>query len=65
MATFFSQYTGHPLSRKELSAAVELTNQESLLLKDVYKLRMQKLSPMDNRFLKDFGTVMSLLLGTE
>ncbi|MCP4024664.1 MAG: 2-hydroxyacyl-CoA dehydratase [Desulfobacteraceae bacterium] len=64
MTSFVAQHTGHPLSIEKIGKAIELTNKASLLLQNIYDLAKQKPSPVDNQFLKDFGTVMSLLLGT-
>ncbi len=65
MTEFISDRTGRPLSMDSVSSALELTNQARLLLKDIYRLAASKPSPVDNRLLKDFGTVMTLLLGTQ
>jgi benzoyl-CoA reductase/2-hydroxyglutaryl-CoA dehydratase subunit BcrC/BadD/HgdB len=65
MTRFISVHTNEPLSREKLSIAFDYFNQSTILLKDIYKLAKTKPSPVDNNLLKDFGTVISLLMGTQ
>lgn len=64
MTLFVADHTNRPLSRQDLGTALEFFNQSSRLLKEIYDLAKTKPSPVDNGFLKDFGTVMALLMGT-
>ncbi len=65
MARFVSDHTGDPLSREELGSALENFNTSTRLLKEIYTLAKEVPSPVDNNLLKDFGTVISLLMGTQ
>ncbi len=64
MTEFVSDHTQRPFSMQKLQQALERTNQASSLLKDIYTLAKNKPSPLNNKFLKDFGTVISLIMGT-
>ena len=61
---FVSAHTKEPLSKEKLGMALENFNQSSKLLRDIYDLAKTKPSPVDNRLLRDFGVVMTLLMGT-
>jgi len=65
MTLFVSDHTKRPLSREKLGIALENFNKSSKLLKDIYDLAKIKPSPVDNKLLKDFGTVITLLMGTQ
>jgi benzoyl-CoA reductase/2-hydroxyglutaryl-CoA dehydratase subunit BcrC/BadD/HgdB len=65
MTHFVSDHTKEKLSREKLSIALENHNKSSQLLKDIYDLASHIPSPVDNNFLKDFGTVVSLMMGTK
>ena len=65
MTLFVSDHTKRPLSKQKLGIALENFNRSSKLLKDIYDLAKTNPSPVDNRLLKDFGTVITLLMGTQ
>ena len=65
MTHFVSDHTKRPLSKQKLGIALDYFNSSSQLLKNIYDLAKTKPSPVDNNFLKDFGTVMSLMMGTQ
>jgi len=65
MTSFVSAHTKEPLSMKKLGIALDYFNKSSQILKDIYDLAKTKPSPVDNNLLKDFGTVVSLLMGTQ
>ncbi|MCP3873016.1 MAG: 2-hydroxyacyl-CoA dehydratase [Desulfobacteraceae bacterium] len=65
MTHFVSDHTQRPLSKKKLSLALENFNTCSGIIKDIYELAKTKPSPVDNKILKDFGTVVALLMGTQ
>ena len=65
MTFFISDHTNRPLSMDALGTSLEYFNRSTLLLKDIYNLAKQKPSPVDNNLLKDFGTVITLLMGTQ
>ncbi|NNL75469.1 MAG: 2-hydroxyacyl-CoA dehydratase [Desulfobacterales bacterium] len=65
MTHFVSDHTKRPLSKEKLGIALDYFNQSSQLLKDIYDLAKIKPSPVDNKFLKDFGTVIGLIMGTQ
>lgn len=65
MTRFISDHTHRPLSREKLGTALTHFNTCTRLVKDIYDLAKTKPSPVDNNFLKDFGTVISLLMGTQ
>ena len=65
MVRFVSDHTKKPLSMEKLGKALELFNESSLILKDIYNLAKQNPSPVDNKILKDFSIVMSLIMGTK
>lgn len=65
MTRFVSAHTKRPLSKKALGLALENFNTSSRLLKEIYDLAKTKPSPVDNNLLKDFGTVIALLMGTQ
>ncbi|NOX34387.1 MAG: 2-hydroxyacyl-CoA dehydratase [Deltaproteobacteria bacterium] len=65
MTRFVSDHTKRPLSKQRLSFALENFNTSTSLLKEIYDLARTKPSPVDNKFLKDFGTVVALLMGTK
>ena len=65
MSRFISAHTNIPLSMEKLGTALELFNEASLILKDIYDLAKQIPSPVDNKLLADFGTVVGLLMGTK
>jgi benzoyl-CoA reductase/2-hydroxyglutaryl-CoA dehydratase subunit BcrC/BadD/HgdB len=64
MAGFVADHTGQALSRNRLGEALELTNEATVLIKEIYGLAKQKPSPVDSRFLNNFGVVMALFMGT-
>jgi benzoyl-CoA reductase/2-hydroxyglutaryl-CoA dehydratase subunit BcrC/BadD/HgdB len=64
MTRFITAHTQKPLSMEKLGRALEFFNESSLILKDIYNLAKQIPSPVDNRLLKDFGTVIGLIMGT-
>lgn len=64
MTRFVSDHTQRPVSMEKLGIALENFNQSSRLLKEIYDLARATPSPVDNNILKDFGTVISLLMGT-
>jgi benzoyl-CoA reductase/2-hydroxyglutaryl-CoA dehydratase subunit BcrC/BadD/HgdB len=64
MTRFISAHTHQSLSMEKLGRAMEFFNESSLIIKDIYNLAKQKPSPVDNKLLKDFGTVMGLIMGT-
>jgi benzoyl-CoA reductase/2-hydroxyglutaryl-CoA dehydratase subunit BcrC/BadD/HgdB len=64
MTRFVSDHTKRPLSKEKLGMALDYFNKSSQLLKDIYDLAKTKPSPVDNQILKDFGTVITLLMGT-
>jgi len=64
MTRFITAHTQKPLSMEKLGRALEFFNESSLILKDIYNLAKQTPSPVDNRLLKDFGTVIGLIMGT-
>ncbi|MBU1340531.1 MAG: 2-hydroxyacyl-CoA dehydratase family protein [Proteobacteria bacterium] len=64
MTRFVSVHTKKPLSKQKLGIALDCFNQSTRLLKDIYDLAKTTPSPVDNNLLKDFGTVISLLMGT-
>jgi benzoyl-CoA reductase/2-hydroxyglutaryl-CoA dehydratase subunit BcrC/BadD/HgdB len=65
MVRFVSKHTKQPLSMEKLGVALELFNESSLIIKDIYNLAKQSPSPVDNKFLKDFSIVVSLIMGTK
>ncbi len=65
MVQFVTDHTGRPLSREKLAVALNNFNTCTLLIKDIYALAKTKPSPVDNKILKDFGTVIALLMGTQ
>ena len=65
MTLFVSAHTKRPLSKEKLGIALENFNRSSQLLKDIYDLAKTKPSPVDNRLLRDFGIVITLLMGTQ
>ena len=65
MTLFVSAHTKRPLSMEKLGIALENFNRSSQLLKDIYDLAKTKPSPVDNRLLRDFGIVITLLMGTQ
>ena len=65
MTLFVSAHTKRPLSKEKLGIALENFNRSSQLLKDIYELAKTKPSPVDNRLLRDFGIVITLLMGTQ
>ena len=65
MTQFVSDHTRRPLSMEKLGTALENFNTCSQLLKEIYDLAKTTPSPVDNNLLKDFGTVISLLMGTK
>jgi benzoyl-CoA reductase/2-hydroxyglutaryl-CoA dehydratase subunit BcrC/BadD/HgdB len=65
MTEFVSAHTQRAFSIKKLRESMVLTNQASTLLIDIYNLAKSKPSPLNNKFLKDFGTVISLIMGTK
>lgn len=65
MTLFVSDHTKQPLSMEKLGIALENFNKSSSLLKDIYDLAKTKPSPVDNNLLKDFGTVINLMMGTQ
>ncbi len=65
MTRFVSDHTKQPLSMEKLGIALENFNTCSQLLKEIYDLAKTTPSPVDNNLLKDFGTVVSLLMGTQ
>ncbi len=64
MTRFITAHTQKPLSMEKLGMALEFFNESSLILKDIYNLAKQTPSPVDNKLLKDFGTVIGLIMGT-
>ena len=64
MTRFITAHTQKPLSMEKLGRALEFFNESSLILKDIYNLAKQTPSPIDNKLLKDFGTVIGLIMGT-
>ncbi len=64
MTRFITAHTQKPLSMEKLGRALEFFNESSLILKDIYNLAKQTPSPVDNKLLKDFGTVIGLIMGT-
>lgn len=64
MAGFVGDHTGQALSRNRLGEALELTNEATVLIKEIYGLAKQKPSPVDSRFLNNFGVVITLFMGT-
>ncbi len=64
MTRFISAHTQKPLSLEKLGRALEFFNESSLILKDIYDLAKQTPSPVDNKLLRDFGTVILLIMGT-
>jgi len=64
MTRFVTAHTQKPLSMEKLGRALEFFNESSLILKDIYNLAKQTPSPVDNKLLKDFGTVIGLIMGT-
>lgn len=65
MVEFVSTHTQRVFSIQNLREALVLTNQASTLLIDIYNLAKSKPSPINNKYLKDFGTVISLIMGTK
>ena len=65
MTHFVSAHTKQPLSMEKLCTALDYFNKSSQLLKNIYDLAKLKPSPVDNNLLKDFGTVVGLLMGTQ
>jgi benzoyl-CoA reductase/2-hydroxyglutaryl-CoA dehydratase subunit BcrC/BadD/HgdB len=65
MVDFVSAHTKRPLSKENLGIALENFNTSTRLLTDIYELAKTNLSPVDNNLLKDLGTVISLLMGTQ
>ncbi len=65
MVRFVSDHTKRPLSKQKLGIALENFNTSSTLLKEIYDLTKTKPSPVDNNILKDFGTVITLLMGSQ
>ena len=65
MTLFVSAHTKRPLSKEKLGTALENFNTSTRLLKEIYELAQKTPSPVDNNILKDFGTVISLLMGTQ
>lgn len=65
LAGFVADHTGRPLAMDALGEAMVLFNQASDLMTEIYDLAKKRPSPVDSRFLRDFGTVMDLLMGTE
>lgn len=65
MVRFVSDHTKRPLSKQKLGIALENFNASSQLLKEIYDLAKTNPSPVDNNILKDFGTVITLLMGTQ
>ena len=64
MTRFITAHTEKPLSMEKLGRALEFFNESSVILKDIYNLAKQTPSPVDNKLLKDFGTVIGLIMGT-
>ena len=64
MTRFITAHTQKSLSMEKLGRALEFFNESSLILKDIYNLAKQTPSPVDNKLLKDFGTVIGLIMGT-
>ena len=64
MTRFITTHTQKQLSMEKLGRALEFFNESSLILKDIYNLAKQTPSPVDNKLLKDFGTVIGLIMGT-
>jgi len=65
MAGFVSRHTHVPLSMDKLGDAMELANQATLILREIYALARENPSPVDSRLLGDVGTVMALMMGTQ
>jgi len=65
MTQFVAAHTQNPLSLEKLGIAFEFFNESSLILKDIYNLAKQSPSPVDNKLLRDFGTVVGLIMGTK
>lgn len=65
MTLFVSAHTKRPLSKEKLGTALENFNTSTRLLKEIYELAQKTPSPVDNNILKDFGTVISLLMGRQ
>jgi len=65
MTRFVSDHTKRPLSKQKLGIALDNFNTSTRLLKNIYDLAKTEPSPVDNKFLKDFGTVINLLMGTK
>lgn len=65
MTRFIASHTGRALDRDNLAHALDCFNRCSDLLREVYALAMTRPSPVDNKLLKDFGTVLALIMGTE
>ncbi len=64
MADFIGKHTKEPLSLEKLGTALEFHNECSRILKDIYDLAKQTPSPVDNKLLRDFGTVVTLFMGS-
>lgn len=64
MVKFIEKHTGRPLEPDDLSRALDYFNRSSQLLAEIYDLAKTVPSPIDNKFLKDFGTVVGLIMAT-
>ncbi|MCD4741064.1 MAG: 2-hydroxyacyl-CoA dehydratase family protein [Desulfobacteraceae bacterium] len=65
MVSFVEAHTKIPLSKEKLGIALEYFNDSTKLIKDIYDLAKTKPSPVDNNFLKDFSTVIPLIMATQ
>jgi len=65
LTSFVSHHTGTGLDGEKLKKIIENTNLAREYMQKAYELARHIPSPTSGRDLKDFGIVMSLLLGTE
>ncbi|MCK5312494.1 MAG: 2-hydroxyacyl-CoA dehydratase, partial [Desulfobacteraceae bacterium] len=65
MVSFVEAHTKEPLSKEKLGIALENFNESTRLIKDIYNLAKTNPSPVDNNFLKDFSTVVPLIMATQ
>ncbi len=62
---FVSDHTGQPLDEDQLRRTMDLSNQTSALMAEVYHLAGHMPSPTRSKELSNFGIVMPLLFGRE
>lgn len=65
MVAFASRVSGRKLDEDRLRRSVELSNQASAVMTEIFELARHVPSPVASRDLRNFGIVMSLFMGSE